>query len=213
MEYSGNLPSGVDEILSDQVLGQSLDCTCGREHRILTREVVVEPEVADRVPELLPSLIPGDRILLLADRRTWEVAGERLSEALGASYSVECCMIRDDSSGEIHASVELADELMAALPGVFDMVGAVGSGTINDLGKEIANRRGLPCFVLATAASMNGYTSAIVALLENGLKTTRSVTPPVAIFADPRVLIEAPRDLTLAGLGDLVSKQIGRAHV
>ena len=206
MEYSGNLPSGVDEILSDQVLGQSLDCTCGREHSILTREVVIEPGVADRVPEMLPSLIPGKRILLLADRRTWEVAGEQLSEALGASYSVECCMIRDDAAGHIHASVELADELMAALPGVFDMVGAVGSGTINDLGKEIAHRRGVPCFVLATAASMNGYTSAIVALLENGLKTTRSVTPPVAIFADPRVLMEAPRDLTLAGLGDLVSK-------
>jgi glycerol-1-phosphate dehydrogenase [NAD(P)+] len=102
--------------------------------------------------------------------------------------------------------VELADELMAALPGVFDMVAAVGSGTINDLGKEMAHRRGVPCFVLATAASMNGYTSAIVALLENGLKTTRSVTPPVAVFADPRVLMEAPRDLTLAGLGDLVSK-------
>ena len=206
MEYSGSLPSGVDEILSDRVLGQSLDCTCGREHRILTREVVVEPEVADRVPEMLPSLIPGERILLLADRRTWEVGGEQLSEALGAAYSVECCLIRDDPSGEIHASVELADELMAALPGMFDMVAAVGSGTINDLGKEIAHRRGIPCFVLATAASMNGYTSAIVALLENGLKTTRSVTPPVAVFADPRVLLEAPRDLTLAGLGDLVSK-------
>ncbi len=53
---------------------------------------------------------------------------------------------------------------------------------------------------------MNGYTSAIVALLENGLKTTRATTPPVAVFADPQVLVEAPRELTLAGLGDLVSK-------
>ncbi len=206
MEHTGSLPTGVDEILSDRVLGQSLDCTCGRAHRILTRKVVIEPGVADRVPEMLPSLIPGDRILLLADRRTWEVAGEGLSEALGGSYSVECCMIRDDATGHIHASVELADELVAACPGVFDMVAAVGSGTVNDLGKEIAHRRGIPCFVLATAASMNGYTSAIVALLENGLKTTRSVAPPVAVFADPKVLMEAPRDLTLAGLGDLVSK-------
>jgi glycerol-1-phosphate dehydrogenase [NAD(P)+] len=53
---------------------------------------------------------------------------------------------------------------------------------------------------------MNGYTSAIVALLEDGLKTTREATPPVAVFADPDVLTRAPHELTLAGLGDLVSK-------
>jgi glycerol-1-phosphate dehydrogenase [NAD(P)+] len=53
---------------------------------------------------------------------------------------------------------------------------------------------------------MNGYTSAIVALLENGLKTTSETTPPAAVFADPEVLVRAPRELTLAGLGDLVSK-------
>ena len=206
VENMDTVPTGIDAILSDRVLGKSFDCTCGRVHRILTRQVVIEPGVADRVPEILPSLIPGERILLLADRRTWKVAGERLSEALGASYSVECCMLADDPTGTIHASMELADELIAASPGVFDMVASVGSGTINDLGKEIAHRRGIPCFVLATAASMNGYTSAIVALLENGLKTTRAVTPPVVVFADPKVLIEAPRDLTLAGLGDLVSK-------
>ena len=206
MEHTGSLPSGVDEILSDRVLGQDIDCPCGRDHRILTRQVVIELGVADRVPEMLPALIPGERILLLADRRTWEAAGERLSEALGASYSVECCMLRDDPTGHIHASVELVDELLATCKGHFDMVAAVGSGTVNDLGKEIAHRRGIPCFVLATAASMNGYTSAIVALLENGLKTTRPTTPPVAVFADPNVLIKAPRELSLAGLGDLVSK-------
>ena len=46
----------------------------------------------------------------------------------------------------------------------------------------------------------------VVALLENGLKTTREATPPVAVFADPAVLMMAPHELTLAGLGDLVSK-------
>ena len=80
------------------------------------------------------------------------------------------------------------------------------SGTVNDLTRAVAHRRERPYFVLATAASMNGYTSAIVALLENGLKTTRAATPPVAVFADPLVLAKAPAELTLAGLGDLISK-------
>jgi glycerol-1-phosphate dehydrogenase [NAD(P)+] len=96
--------------------------------------------------------------------------------------------------------------MLAAYPGEYDGFAAVGSGTVNDLTRAVAHRRERPYFVLATAASMNGYTSAIVALLEDGLKTTRPATPPVVVFADPNVLVAAPSELTLAGLGDLVSK-------
>ena len=166
----------------------------------------IEPNVVERIPGLLPSLIPGERILLVADRNTWGAAGERLSIALGASHSIECCLLRDDSSGYIHASVDLVEEILTAYPDEYDGLVAVGSGTVNDLTRAVAHRRERPYFVLATAASMNGYTSAIVALLENGLKTTRAATPPVAVFADPLVLAEAPPELTLAGLGDLISK-------
>ena len=202
----GNIPSGTEEILGDGLLGTSLGCTCGKEHTIQTRKVVIDGEAAVRVPEELPDVIPGESILLVADLRTWEAAGRRLADSLGPSYLVECCLIRDPPGGHIHASVELADELNATFPDEFDIIAAVGSGTVNDLAKEIAHRRRRPYFVFATAASMNGYTSAIVALLEEGLKITRLATPPVAVFADPEVLLAAPRDLALAGLGDLVSK-------
>ena len=201
-----SIPTSVDEILSDQFLGTSFECACGKRHEVLTRSVVIEPNVVERIPGLLPSLIPGERILLVVDRNTWAAAGEGLSEALGASHSVECCLLRDDSSGHIHASVDLVEESLAAYPDEYDGLAAVGSGTVNDLTRAVAHRRQRPYFVLPTAASMNGYTSAIVALLENGLKTTRAATPPVAVFADPLVLAEAPTELTLAGLGDLISK-------
>ena len=166
----------------------------------------IEPNVVEQIPGLLPSLIPGERILLVADRNTWRAAGERLSAVLGASHSIECCLLRDDSSGHIHASVDLVEEILSAYPDEYDGLVAVGSGTVNDLTRAVAHRRERPYFVLATAASMNGYTSAIVALLENGLKTTRVATPPVAVFADPLLLAAAPAELTLAGLGDLISK-------
>jgi glycerol-1-phosphate dehydrogenase [NAD(P)+] len=201
-----SIPTSVDEILSDRFLGTSFECACGKKHHVRTRSVKIEPNVAERIPGLLPSLIPGERILLVADRNTWTAAGERLSDALGASHSVECCLLRDDSSGHIHASVDLVEEILAAYPDEFDGLAAVGSGTVNDLTRAVAHRRERPYFVFATAASMNGYTSAIVALLEDGLKTTRTATPPVAVFADPLVLEQAPAELTLAGLGDLISK-------
>ncbi|MDX2438789.1 MAG: sn-glycerol-1-phosphate dehydrogenase [Acidobacteriota bacterium] len=206
MNPVSSIPAEVAEILSDRVLGRELACTCGREHHILTREVVIEPGIGDRMFEILPSLVPGERALLVADRRTWEVAGADVAAALEASYVVDRCLLEDGPDGHIHASVELAIELEAAHDDTYDFYIAVGSGTVNDLTKELAHRRSRPYVVVATAASMNGYTSAIVALLDDGLKTTRQATPPVAVFADPNILISAPRELTLAGLGDLVSK-------
>ena len=200
------IPTSVDEILSDRFLGTSFECTCGKEHSIRTRAAVIEPNVAKEIPGLLPSFVPGERFLLVADRNTWVAAGERVASALGASHTVECCLLRSDSSKHVHASVDLVNEMLAAYPDVYDGYAAVGSGTVNDLTRAVAHERQRPYFVVATAASMNGYTSAIVALLEDGLKTTRTATPPVAVFADPAVLADAPPDLTLAGLGDLVSK-------
>ncbi len=206
VKAASSIPTEVAEILSDRVLGRELGCSCGRHHRILTREVVVEPGVSGLMAERLSSLVPGERALLVADSRTWKVAGEDAAAALGVRYEIESRLLEDGRDGHIHASVALVDELEAGSDDAFDFYVAVGSGTVNDLTKALAHRRGRPYVVVATAASMNGYTSAIVALLENGLKTTRETTPPVAVFADPEILVRAPRDLTLAGLGDLVSK-------
>ncbi len=205
-ERVNQIPTSAEEILSDRILGQELQCTCGRDHRILTRKVVIEPKVGNVMAEILRELAVGQRALLVADRHTWEAAGADVAAALESTFEVERCLLEDGPDGHIHASVELVDELEAAHEDSYDFYIAVGSGTVNDLTKELAHRRGRPYVVVATAASMNGYTSAIVALLQDGLKTTRETAPPVAVFADPDVLTSAPRELTLAGLGDLVSK-------
>jgi len=63
-----SIPTSVDEILSDQFLGTSFECECGKRHEVLTRSVKIEPNVAERIPGFLPSLIPGERILLVAGR-------------------------------------------------------------------------------------------------------------------------------------------------
>jgi glycerol-1-phosphate dehydrogenase [NAD(P)+] len=196
----------IDRILSDDLLGRSFDCACGLGHHVPTRRVIVEDGVVDNAPDVLPELVAGNRVSIVADTRTWSAAGESFHQAVRDRYQVSTCIVPDDASGHVHASVELVDELTDAVPDSFDFYAAVGSGTINDITKELAHRRGRPYIAVATAASMNGYTSSIVALLEGGLKTTSAATPPVALLADPGVLSSAPVELSLAGLGDLLSK-------
>jgi len=196
----------VDRILADDLLGRTFDCECGRTHRVPTRRIDVDAGAFDRAHALLDELVGGHRLLIVADRNTWEAAGERFERAVRTRYTVSRCLVSYPGDGHVHASVELVDELAASFPDEYDVYAAVGSGTINDLTKELAHRRGRPYAAVATAASMNGYTSSIVALLADGLKTTGPATPPVAVLAEPDVLIRAPIELTLAGLGDLISK-------
>ncbi|MEE3258799.1 MAG: iron-containing alcohol dehydrogenase, partial [Candidatus Latescibacterota bacterium] len=88
---------------------------------------------------------------------------------------------------------------------------AIGSGTLNDIAKMAAHQAQLPYAVLATAPSMNGYTSSIAALLADGVKTTQPCNPPLACLADLDLLARAPYRMLAAGLGDLLSKPVSNA--
>ena len=63
-----------------------------------------------------------------------------------------------------------------------------------------------PVLLFPTAASMNGYTSSIVALKVRGLKRTSPCTPALGVFADPEVVATAPQRMVAAGVGDFLSK-------
>jgi len=83
---------------------------------------------------------------------------------------------------------------------------AVGSGSVNDICKVATHRRALPYVSVPTAASMNGYTSSIAAVLSGGVKRTWPVHQPVGVFADVDVIKAAPLVMNRAGFGDLLSK-------
>lgn len=92
-----------------------------------------------------------------------------------------------------------------------DHVLSVGSGTLTDLGKIVARELGRPHVAVATAASMNGFTSSLSAVLDDGVKLTVPAPAPVAVFGHPDVLANAPSALTASGLGDLHSKPVSSA--
>lgn len=196
----------IDELLERELLGRRFDCECGASHHVPTEAVVAGRGALGRVPELVAEHCGREACLVVADVRTWRAAGEAVHRGLASAGRADHRIVADGPDGSPHASVDLVDELEAATPDRYGLYVAVGGGTINDLTKELAGRRARPYVAVATAASMNGYTSSIVALLEGGLKTTGPAAPPVAVVADADVLAAAPLELTLAGLGDLVSK-------
>lgn len=87
-----------------------------------------------------------------------------------------------------------------------DYVLAVGSGTLNDMAKSVSTRLDIPCGVLATAASMDGYCSKGAALMRNKYKVTDVVHMPEDVLIDLDIIRNAPRIMTAAGFGDIIGK-------
>lgn len=195
----------------DELLGASFECECGRTHTVPVKRIVLEKGAYLRLPEVLEELSLPRELCLVADDNTYDVLGSRVARLLSAKgYGVQEVVIASPPGGNVKADQPTADKLQSQLPEVPLFV-AVGSGTINDLTKLSAFQRNIPYVVVCTAPSMNGYTSSIVALTADGLKTTSESRPPIAVVADLDVLIESPAELITAGLGDIISKPVSTA--
>lgn len=193
------------------LLDTTFDCECGRSHNVPIKEIIYSEEALGCLPEVLGSLVNGRRIVLTADKRTWDITGHSAEKVLEqAGWSTEHIIVPDTNHGDPICNEKTHDWLSDKLP-FADIALAVGSGVINDLMKWVAFDHDLPYAVVATAATMNGYTAANVAPTLKGVKSLIRARPPVAVFAIPSVIVEAPFKLTASGLGDTVAKPVSTA--
>jgi glycerol-1-phosphate dehydrogenase [NAD(P)+] len=98
---------------------------------------------------------------------------------------------------------ELAVEVKAASPG---LLVSVGGGVISDLVKRLSLDLGLPNWCVATAPSVDAYSSGTSAMDVNGFHGSVAARPSEVIVCDLDVMEKAPREMHLAGLGDLLAK-------
>jgi glycerol-1-phosphate dehydrogenase [NAD(P)+] len=142
--------------------------------------------------------------VLFADDRGWAAAGPAAEAALNAAgISTRRHII--PATPRPKPTTDLADSLGAALqPGETPV--AIGSGVMNDVVKYAAFQRAIPYLCIATAASMDGYTSAGAPLSEKGFKKTIPCRPAKVLIADLDVICAAPPEMTGWGYGDLAGK-------
>jgi glycerol-1-phosphate dehydrogenase [NAD(P)+] len=143
-------------------------------------------------------------VVFMADERGWGAAGAPVEAALTmAGIPVRRHVI--PARPRPKPTVDLAESLRAALrPGETPI--AIGSGVMNDLVKYAAFAAGIPYMCVATAASMDGYTSAGAPLSEKGFKKTIPCRPAKVLLADLDVIAAAPPEMTGWGYGDLAGK-------
>lgn len=183
-------------------LGTSFDCSCGIRHELPIDTCYVGEHAAQQLATYAQANC-GTRALLVADENTYAAGGAPVVKALDKAGRTVTEKIYPGT--HLEATEDRAKEVARA--GIdCDFYVAVGAGTICDLAKSAGSEQEKPVLLFPTAASMNGYTSAIVALKVRGLKATLPCKPATGIFADPEVVATAPQRMVAAGVADFLSK-------
>ncbi|MES2144009.1 MAG: sn-glycerol-1-phosphate dehydrogenase [Pseudomonadota bacterium] len=168
-------------------------------------EVLIGEDVLAQAGALFRRQFGTGPACIIADDNTWAAAGQAVEAALVASgIPVRRHILPGRPRPK--PSVELADRLQAVLATDGSVPVAVGSGVINDVVKHAAFGLGRPYLCVATAASMDGYTSAGAPLSDKGFKKTIQCRPARAILGDLDIISAAPRAMTGWGYGDLAGK-------
>lgn len=172
-------------------------CSCGKSHESRTKCVKVASGAVDALESFLAENGLNSCVMSIYDRNTKEISPLKIKSSQ--------FVFKDE--GIVSASSENLELIKKAAPSGTSALIAVGSGTINDLVKTAASELGVPYISVATAASMDGYLSANAAILSGGVKkAVNGLMPPLALFADSRILAEAPAKMSMAGLGDALGK-------
>lgn len=170
-----------------------------------TEAVMIGFNILDEVVKLFEQCFPGKKAVVIADRNTYQAAGEQVKYCLSKSkYELMDTYIFEDSHVAAHYSN--VEKLVASLSQHDAIPIAVGAGTINDVTKLAAYETGRSYMSVATAASMDGYTAFGASITRHGSKQTFYCPAPKALLADIQIIREAPPEMNAAGYADLLAK-------
>lgn len=170
-----------------------------------TKAFELGENILDRAPELFRTYFPERKAVVVADLNTWDAAGEAVYEAV-VRAGIPCGKFVIQEREEFHSDwkyVEMTDRMLSETGAVAI---AVGAGVINDLCKLASFMHGQSYLCVATAASVDGYSSSGAVVTRDGAKINKETRAPVAILADTGVLAAAPKEMTAAGYADLAAK-------
>jgi glycerol-1-phosphate dehydrogenase [NAD(P)+] len=171
-----------------------------------TAQVVIGPGALASVAEVVGRSFADRPVVVVADATTWRVAGEQVARRLEAAGRATGQPYLFPPDTFVLATYDNVEQLRQALTGHDAVPVAVGSGSLNDIVKRAAHEAGRPYLVVATAASMDGYTAFGAAITRDGYKQTMTCPAPAAVVADLEVLAGAPPEMTASGYGDLLGK-------
>src|SRR2546421_912504 len=193
MLLSDDRLSANEQALIDRALRSASD----------TRLLLIQPGIRREAASIFRQEFGCEAVIIVADENTFASAGRDVRDSFQSARQTPETFIFGPT---VYADDRCVSELTTALKKANAIPVAVGSGTINDLTKLAAHRAGRPYMVIATAASMDGYTAYGASITAKGSKQTFDCPAPRVVLADLEVIATAPAEMNAAGYADLLAK-------
>ena len=179
-------------------------CSCGREHQIAVKEILIEAGAVEKLEEEMSEGMLREYIspLVICDTNTY-AATEELMEDI---YD-RCQVLVLDAEG-LQADRQAIRIVENNMEEDIDLILAVGAGTIHDISRYVAYTYKIPFISVPTAASGDGFVTTVATMISDGVKKTVSSVAPICVYADTDIFSKAPQRLTAAGISDLMGKYI-----
>ncbi|HAF86854.1 MAG TPA: sn-glycerol-1-phosphate dehydrogenase [Sphaerochaeta sp.] len=170
-----------------------------------TKIAVVEKGAITRVGALFVEAFGHTPALLVSDGNTLGIGGFALIQSLEQQgiQVRQCCFA---ALPQVYADEHSIERVRLSLAQDASIAVALGSGTLNDITKRASFEVDRPYMVVATAPSVDGYTSYGAAVSIKGFKQTLPCNAPTAVVADTNILCTAPMPMIGAGFGDCMAK-------
>ncbi|ALU11425.1 glycerol-1-phosphate dehydrogenase [Ignicoccus islandicus DSM 13165] len=167
----------------------------------LMKKVVVGRGVRSKLPEVLKELGNYKEVAIVSGPHVASTWGKEIKEILeDGGFDVHIVIVRRPTKDDAEAAYEEVKTTGS------DVVVGVGGGKAIDAAKYVAHKLNLDVVSFPTAASHDGIASPFSSLRGMNGPTSVKTVAPIAIVADTEVIVKAPRELNLAGVGDLLGK-------
>ena len=175
-------------------------CSCGKSHVMVTELAVIESNVLKKFNEYRQKYFPETKhVTAIYDKNTYAAVSDKHPE-------VDCEIVL--SPENLHADEKACAIVLEKLSTKTDLLVAVGAGTVHDVTRYCANKKGIQFVACPTAASVDGFCSSVAAMTWEGFKKTMPGVAPKLVLADVDIIANAPMRLTNSGFGDMVGKYI-----
>lgn len=192
-----------------------MDCTCTQKtHTAPVKTITVAEHAIETLAEVLSEY---KKVFLVADENTYQAAGKRAEELLtkkgilSHTFVLEAGALPTDKNvGRVLIEAGRDEDVynINHFSNNPDFILAVGSGSVNDICRMVSYRLGIEYGILGTAPSMDGFASVVAPLIVGNKKIVYTCSIARHIIIDLNIAAAAPKELLMAGVGDMIGKYI-----
>jgi glycerol-1-phosphate dehydrogenase [NAD(P)+] len=188
-----------------------------KEDQIALKRMIFEPGALFQLDAVLreAGAKPEKPLLVVMDATPMRRGHEDLKELVlatlvQAGWTPEKLVLAPDQTGQVHTDMPHILAVKAHLTATTSVL-SVGSGVVTDVAKHASylfeqdNGTHVPFVVYQTANSVSAYASDMAPVFVDGVKRTLASRYPDGLVADLETLRDAPKEMTVAGVGDLLA--------